>query len=67
MTDEDLPELRFTAREYGTLLNWFMASDPWPTTQLENDRMKTMLDEEAQRRGWDSWVEAYHEMHMEEA
>lgn len=60
-------DLRFTAQEYGALLRWFMTSDPWPTEQIDHDRMKEMLDEEAKARGYDGWVHAYHDFHMEEA
>jgi len=58
MTEGDM---RFTAQEYGTLMNWFMASDPWPINDLEHERMEEMLNEEAKARGYDGWVHAYHE------
>lgn len=64
MTDND--DLRFTAQEFGTLLDWFMVSDPWPLEQIDNDRMKDMLNDEAQRRGYDDWVQAYHDNHMQD-
>jgi len=38
-----------------------MCSDPWPLSEVKRDRMKRMLNDEAQERGYDDWVEAYHE------
>lgn len=63
MTDDDL---RFSAQEYATLLSWYMASDPWPITSLESDRIKRMLNDEARYRGYDDWITAYHHFHGEE-
>ena len=58
MSDDDL---RFTAQEYGTLINWMMASDPWPISQTARKRIVDMLNEEAEARGYDDWVQVYHE------
>jgi len=50
------------------LLNLFMASDPWP---LEGERSKAVifgfLCAEASKRGYDDWIEAYHEFDPEDA
>lgn len=44
------------------LLDLFMASDPWP---LEGDRDRSVLFgficAETARRGYDDWIEAYHD------
>jgi hypothetical protein len=63
MTDDDL---RFTAQEYGTLCDWLMASDPFPLSESRRDRIESMLNDEAERRGYDDWVQAYHDNHMED-
>jgi len=55
---------RFSAQEYGTLLQLMMTADPWPLAASERDRMVGMLNDEAEARGYDGWVEAYHELHM---
>ena len=60
MSDES--DMRFSAQEFGTLLNWYMVSDPWPLSALAQDRIEKMLNKEARERGWDNWVEAYHEV-----
>lgn len=62
MSEEDL---RFTAQEYGTLCDWLMASDPFPLEKSRRDRMEYMLNKEAERRGYDDWIQAYHDNHME--
>lgn len=63
MTDDDL---RFTAQEYGTLCDWLMASDPFPLPESQRNRIESMLNDEAERRGYDDWVQAYHDNHMED-
>lgn len=59
-------ELRFTAQEFGTLCDWLMVSDPFPLEQHRRDRIERMLDDEARARGYDDWVQAYHDDHMED-
>ena len=58
--------MRFSAQEYGTLCDWLMASDPWPLSELKRDRIEEMLNEEAEARGYDDWIQAYHDNHMED-
>lgn len=59
---------RFTDQEYADLLAWFMASDPFPLEAEPHDRIQSMLNDEAEARGYgDSWVAAYHDLHMKEA
>jgi len=43
-------------------LNWFMCSDPWPTTVGEHRTITAFLDAEAKRRGYENWVVAYDEI-----
>jgi len=63
MNDDDL---RFTAQEFGTLCDWLMTSDPFPLSELKRDRMETMLNDEARARGYDDWIQAYHDNRMED-
>jgi len=58
-------EMRFTAQEFGTLCEWLMASDPFPLEQSRRQRMVDMLNDEAQTRGYDDWIQAYHDNRME--
>jgi len=46
---------------FRALLNWYMCSDPWPTTAGEHRTITAFLDAEAKRRGYENWVVAYHE------
>jgi len=55
--------MRFTAQEFGTLCDWLMASDPFPLEQSSRQRMVEMLNDEARARGYDDWVQAYHDFH----
>ena len=55
-------EMRFSAQEYGALLTLVMVSDPWPTTEINRDRIVEMLDAEARAREYNDWIHAYHEM-----
>lgn len=47
---------------YRALLDLIMCSDPWPVNDNgENQQIiEVMATEEAKRRGFDTWVEAYH-------
>jgi len=63
MTDE---KIRFTAQEYGTLCDWLMADDPFPLEKSRKQRLVDMLNDEARARGYDDWIQAYHDNHMEE-
>ena len=57
-----MSEHNLSAQEFGALLELVMVSDPWPTEQLDEQRIKEMLNEEAQSRNYEGWVEAYHEL-----
>ena len=58
-------EKRFSVKEYGSLLAWFMASDPFPVEHEHHERIKRLLEDEATARNYDDWVHAYHDIHME--
>lgn len=62
MSDDNL---RFTAQEFGTLCDWLMVSDPFPLEQYRKKRIVDMLNDESQARGYDDWIQAYHDNHME--
>ncbi len=36
-----------------------MCSDPWPES-VPKDALDAFADEEARKRGFDDWIEAYH-------
>ena len=56
----DTDEMRFSASEYSALMNLMMVSDPWPTTEIQKRTITDLLNEEAKRRNYDDWIEAYH-------
>jgi hypothetical protein len=39
-----------------------MCSDPWPLEHSTRDVMVGLANEEAERRGFDDWIEAYHQL-----
>jgi hypothetical protein len=58
MSEHDL-----SAQEFGALLRWKMQSDPMPVSEVDSDRVIGFLNDEAESRGYDDWVEAYHDFH----
>lgn len=48
-------------QEFRVLLDLCMVSDPWPLGEDERETFDRMLKRESERRGFDSWVVAYHE------
>lgn len=50
-------------QEYRDFMDLMMVSDPWPLAEEQNDSLIALADTEARRRGYDSWIVAYHE-HM---
>lgn len=46
---------------YRVLLDLYMVADPWPLTDEANGIMFAFMDAEAHKRGFDTWVDAYHE------
>lgn len=58
-----------TNQEFRAVLDWHMCSDPWPVEPDGEGNQATItawLNREAQERGFDSWVDAYHERGKEE-
>lgn len=51
--------------QYRRFLDLMMCSDPWPVTDTgEGDGHQILVDfadEEARKRGYDSWIDAYHQ------
>ena len=47
--------------EYRAFLNLLMCSDPWPCDKQSERKMMDFADREAFKRGFDSWIVAYHE------
>ena len=47
---------------YRTLLSLWMCSDPWPLSEVERDVFEAALQEEAERRGFKDFIDAYHNM-----
>ena len=49
--------------QFRAALDWFMCSDPWPVSGRRNYKiMLTWFEFESRRRGYQTWVDAYHEM-----
>lgn len=56
-------ETTLSDNDLSTLLAWLMVSDPWALSDGHRDRMIRMLNDEAERRGFEDWIDAYHELH----
>jgi hypothetical protein len=50
-----------SAEEFRAMLDWFMLSDGFPLGMLERGIIEDFLNREADLRGYDTWVDAYHE------
>lgn len=51
---------RLSDLEFRSLLNLWMSSDPWPCDGVSGESLLKLLDEESVKRGFDTWVDAYH-------
>jgi len=47
---------------YIILMGLVMCADPWPLNENSAYIIKKFLDDEAKRRGFDGWIEAYREL-----
>ncbi len=56
------PDSGISDSEYVALLGLIMASDPSPISDAEDKLVRQFADREAVKRGFDSWVVAYHKM-----
>lgn len=45
---------------FRVLLSLYMVSDPWPLTADENVAMEMYLNKESSERGFENWIDAYH-------
>jgi len=45
---------------FRVLLSLYMVSDPWPLSTDDNVHMEMFLNKEANDRGFDNWIDAYH-------
>lgn len=61
---EERREYELSHREFRVILNWFMVSDPWPMESESESVIKNLLNEESATRGYEDWVEAYHEFEV---
>jgi hypothetical protein len=63
MSDTGLLEKRDPVADgvFRLLLDLYMVSDPWPLEPDQDQKMQVFLLAEASKRGYDSWVTAYHE------
>lgn len=52
------------AIEYRALLDLMMCSDPWPHG-VKREPIEELLDTEARERGFDDWLDAYHNFERE--
>jgi hypothetical protein len=47
--------------EFRAVLDWWMVSDPWPSNQVPKEVIDDWLEREAQQRGYQNLIAAYHE------
>jgi len=52
---------RLTYWEYRALLVLVMCADPWPAEDHLRPFVIGLLNEEAKERGYEDWVQAYHD------
>lgn len=57
-----MSEHNLSAQEFGALLRLLMVSDPWPTREIDRQRLKEMLNREARSRDYEDWTHTYHEI-----
>ena len=51
--------------EFRAFLSLMMCSDPWPTgDESENNVLIELAVKESVKRGFDSWIVAYHEFKL---
>lgn len=48
--------------EFKSLLNVMMVADPWIANDEDRENIVQLLNREAEERGYEDWVEAYHEV-----
>uniref|UniRef100_A0A6H1ZA09 Uncharacterized protein n=1 Tax=viral metagenome TaxID=1070528 RepID=A0A6H1ZA09_9ZZZZ len=53
-----------TGDQFKALLDLIMCSDPWPTDKNNQKTIEQLANEEADKRNYNDWIEAYH--HFEE-
>ena len=46
---------------FRVLLDWYMLADPWPLSDRAHGMMFGFLTAEANKRGYETWVDAYHD------
>jgi hypothetical protein len=47
--------------QFSIFLEWLMCSDPWPLRH-GHEEMVALGNAEARRRGYEGWVQAYHQL-----
>ena len=47
--------------QYRVFLDLMMVSDPWPLEKADGEILTRLADNEANRRGYENWIVAYHE------
>ena len=48
--------------ELRSLLNVMMVADPWISDEKDRENIIQLLNREAEARGYEDWIEAYHEI-----
>ncbi len=56
----------FTDHTYKNLLSALMCNDPGPNATADAT-LRELVEEETRRRGWESWIIAYHEFDPDDA
>ena len=57
-----MSEHNLSAQEFAALLELYGEADPLPVSEIDGNRIRELLNEEAQSRDYESWVEAYNEL-----
>lgn len=53
---------QLTDTQFRAMMDLMMVSDPWPLGEPEHAQIENLLIVESERRGYDSWIVAYHEV-----
>ncbi len=61
MTEQSKNNPQIENQVFRSLLNLMMCSDPWPAAPEDDDVLLKFCNEESQRHGYDTWIDAYHQ------
>ena len=61
VSDDVRPDAMIPDALFRLLLDCYMQADPHPWNDEDDGQLTHYLDEDARARGYESWVEAYHQ------